>query len=290
MKKLKAQWSLFLILGVSSLSLIWVLSISYAAPVFQSPLPTPGWYQLEVTPTPQPQPVLLPDATVGPATLTTGLRGYWQLNEANTGNRTDSSPSGNVLTNIGGVSWATGHSGNASDFERGNTQYLKVESNQAVGLNFDYSFTLVGWIKRESTGSDMILASKYAFGTGIEDRAYRFQLTSDNHLRLIVSPNGTYTSTYSAIGGASLTSTSTWYHVAAVFDADGQSLKLYFNGNLDADKTVPYNIVFDSTAPFMLGANLSDGAAAQTFDGLMDEWRAYNRALSQSEIQTLMSQ
>ena len=78
--------------------------------------------------------------------------------------------------------------------------------------------------------------------------------------------------------------------MAAVFDADGHALKLYLNGNLDADKTVPYNTVFDSTAPFMPGANLSDGAAAQTFDGLMDEWRAYNRALSQSEIQTLMSQ
>lgn len=235
--------------------------------------------------------MLLPDATVGPATLTTGLRGYWQLNEASTGNRTDSSPAGNTLTNIGGVSWtSSGHNGNASDFERDSTQYLKVESNQAVGLNFDYSFTLVGWIKRESTGSDMILASKYAFGAGIEDRAYRFQLTSDDHLRLIVSPNGTYTSTYSAIGGASLTSTTVWYHVAAVFDADGQALKLYFNGNLDADKTVPYNTVFDSTAPFMLGANLSDGVAAQTFDGLIDEWRAYNRVLSQSEIQTLMSQ
>ena len=75
---------------------------------------------------------------VGPATLTTGLYGYWQLNEANTSDRTDSSSTGNTLTNIGGISWtSSGYSGNASDFERDSTQYLKIESNQAVGLNFD---------------------------------------------------------------------------------------------------------------------------------------------------------
>lgn len=293
MTKIKLQWLVLVILGVLSLSAVLVLT-SYAAPVFQSPVPTPstpGWYQIQITPTPRPQPVMLPNATVGPATLTTGLYGYWPLNEADTGSRSDSSPAGNILINIGGVSWtSSGHNGNASDFESSNTQYLKVESYQAVGLNFDYSFTLVGWIKRESTGSDMVLASKYSFGTGIDDRAYRFQLTSDNHLRLIVSPDGTYLADYSVVGGASLTSTANWYHVAAVFDADAQRLKLYLNGNLDADKAVSYNTVFQSTAPFLLGANLSDGAAAQTFDGLMDDWRVYNRALLQSEIQTLLSQ
>lgn len=293
MKKVNFKWIILVTLGLCSLGIVLVLT-SYAAPVFQSPVPTPstpGWIQTQITPTPQPQPVLLPGATVGPATLMTGLYGYWQLNEADTNNRADSSPAGNILTNIGGVSWTTnGRIGNASDFERSNTQYLKIESDQAVGLNFDYSLTMVGWLKRESTGSDMILASKYAFGTGINDRAYRFQLTSDNKLRLIVSPDGAYLDDYSVIGGASLTSTSTWYHVAAVFDADAQALKLYLNGNLDADKAVSYNTVFQSTAPFMLGANLSDGAAAQTFDGLLDEWRVYNRVLSQSEIQTLMSQ
>jgi hypothetical protein len=290
-KKINTQRSIMLVLGVCSLSLVWALSTSDAAPFFQSPLPTPGWVQTDITPTPQPQPVILPDVTAGPATLTTGLRGYWQLNEANTGNRGDSSPAGNTLTNVGGVSWTTnGRIGNASDFERSNTQHFKIESNQAVGLNFDYSFTLVGWIKRESLSKDMILIAKYAYGTGIEDRAYRFQLTTDDRLRLIVSPDGTYLSDYSVIGGASLTATTTWYHVAAVFDAVAPALRLYLNGNLDADKTISYNSVFQSTAPFMVGANLSDGAATQSFDGLMDEWRVYTRALSQSEIQTLVNQ
>lgn len=286
------QWSILFILAVSSISVTWAIAADSATPLFDSPPPppTPGWIQVQITPTPRPQPIILPEVTAGPATLTTGLRGYWHLDEADTGDRADSSPSGsNTLTNINGVSWTTnGKIGNASDFERSNSQYLKIESNQAVGLNFSHSFTLVGWIKRESTSKDMIMVSKYDYGTN--DRAYRFQLNSSNKLRLIVSPDGTYNSAYSAVGGASLTSTSSWYHVAAVFDAGAQRLKLYLNGNLDADKSVTYDSIFQSTSPFMLGANLNNGQVVQRFDGLMDEWRVYNRVLSQTEIQTLMNE
>lgn len=288
------RWTILVVLMISSLSVTWALASNHSAPLFNSPV-TPSWHQAQITPTSRPQPVILPNVTAGPATLTTGLRGFWQLNEANTGSRADSSPNGsNVLTNVGGVSWTTsGRIGSASDFENsaGTTQYLKIESDQAVGLNPDYSFTVAGWLNRESVvNSDVTLAAKFAYGTGIDNRAFRLQLTGDNYLRLIVSPDGTYNADYSVTGGTSLTSTATWYHVAGVFDADAKHLKLYVNGSLDADKSVTYNSVFQSTAPFMLGASLLDGAAVHGFDGLLDEWRIYNRILSQSEIQALMNQ
>jgi hypothetical protein len=293
MRKTNIQWSILLALAIASISVAWALAADYSpVPLFDSPVgtPTPFWEQIQITPTPRPQPIILPDIISGPATLITGLRGHWQLDETDTGDRIDSSPIGsNTLINVGGVSCSpNGKVGNASDFERSNSQYLKIESYQAVGLNFNHSFTLMGWIKRESTGSDMIMAAKYSFGSGINDRAYRFQLNSSNNPRLIVSPDGTYSSDYSVVGGTSLTSTTDWYHVTAVFDAGAQRLKLYVNGNLDADKSVSYDGVFQSSAPFMLGANLQNGSAIQHFDGLMDEWRVYNRTLSQDEIRGAM--
>jgi hypothetical protein len=39
----------------------------------------------------------------------------------------------------------------------------------------------------------------------------------------------------------------------------------------------------------MLGANMSSGSVVQTFDGQLDEWRVYSRALSESEIEALMA-
>ncbi len=285
MKRTTLQWSLLLTLAVISMTVAWALAADSPLPLFNSPIPTLGWEQGQTTPTPRPQPVVLA-ITPGIPILSSGNRGYWHFDEANTSDRIDSSSNGNMLTNINGVSWTTnGKIGNASDFERDNSQYLKIESYEAVGLNFGLSFTLAGWIKRESTGSDMVLVSKYDYGTN--DRAYRLMINSDNNLRLIVSPDGTYNSAYSAIGGATLTSANDWYHIAAVFDAGAQTFKIYLNGILDAELNVTYNTVFQSSAPFVVGADMNNGQAADFYDGLMDDWRVYSRALSATEIQTL---
>jgi hypothetical protein len=208
---------------------------------------------INYTPTPRPTPVL--NLTFEPLTLADGLKGHWQLNETDTGDRFDSSNAANTLTNIGGLSWD--------------------------------SFTLVGWIKREDLGQTMVISSKYEWGA--TNRAYRLQISATDRLRFIVSPDGVANnSNYYIDGNSLLTSTTDWYHVAAVFDAGSRRIKLYLNGNLDGNKAIAYDSVFQSNAPFMLGANLGEGQVVQHFDGQLDEWRAYDRALSQAEIQSLM--
>lgn len=273
------------------LVIVWSLgSGSAAAPLpFVSPLPTPGWSEEHTTPTPRPQPTVV--ATTGPATLSTGLKGYWKLDEADSGLRFDSGNTAlNTLTNVNGVGWQTGRIGNASDFERNANQYVKRENYEAVGLNFSHSFTLVGWVRRESVGQTMALAGKYGAGTGFNERAYLLYINSNNKLQFNVSPDGIYNVANVVTGGSRLDATSSWYHVAGVFDASAGKMRLYLNGGLDAEKTVTYHTVFQSDAPFMLGASaVSGNGATNYFDGLLDEWRVYNRALSQSEIQTLMN-
>jgi len=62
-------------------------------------------------------------------------------------------------------------------------------------------------------------------------------------------------------------STGTWYHVAAVFDAEAQTLAVYLDGDLEGSRSVNHEQIYLSTAPFMLGANLLSGSATQYFDG-----------------------
>ncbi len=279
-------WSIIILLLISALSAILMPS-GHLVSAFQSP---PAIYnEVRILPTPRPPAILSSnDVTLGSPTLTTNLNGYWQLNETDTGSRFDSSPNGNnILTNINGVTWSAGREGIASDFEQDNGQYLKIESYEAVGLNFYHSFTIMGWLKRESLDATMILAGKYDFGAN--QRAYRLEVTPWNRLGIVVSPDGaTFDPSIYTSGSTNLTSTTVWYHVAGVFDAGAQRLKVYVNGELDADKQVTYNTVFQSTAPFLLGANLDNGQPTQLFDGQLDAWRVYNRALSQREIQTAM--
>ncbi|NUM48862.1 MAG: PKD domain-containing protein, partial [Anaerolineales bacterium] len=75
----------------------------------------------------------------------------------------------------------------------------------------------------------------------------------------------------------------------AVFDSQAQTMALYQDGTLAATRSITFNTIYPSTAPFFLGTNLNNGSAMQFFDGLLDEWRVYARPLSQSEIQALMS-
>ncbi len=84
-------------------------------------------------------------------------------------------------------------------------------------------------------------------------------------------------------------SAGTWYHVAGVFDAEGRTLAIYVDGNLVAARSVTYDRIHISSAPFMLGANVKSGEVVQHFDGQLDDWRVYNRALTEREIEDLMA-
>lgn len=70
-----------------------------------------------------------------------------------------------------------------------------------------------------------------------------------------------------------------WTHVACKWD--GSTFSGYVNGNLTGQIELPY---------FILGRNVhigSDGGDVRDFEGMMDEVRLYNRALTEAEIQEL---
>jgi hypothetical protein len=77
--------------------------------------------------------------------------------------------------------------------------------------------------------------------------------------------------------------------VAAVFDAQARTMTLYLDGEQEATRGVAFDSIKASTAPFLLGANRGNGGVVQHFDGQLDEWQVYSRALSESEIEDLMT-
>ncbi len=227
--------------------------------------------------------IVIDDAPTSPPTL----RGYWTLDE-NSGPRQDSSAQGNQLAQFNGVGAATGQRNGAADFEAGNSQYLAIDDSSQTGLNVTSNLTLVGWVNIESLPSDFaMLAAKYEWG--VNNRAYRFGFGSDGRLHLVVSPDGTYDLNSFGLTGQTALRSGQWYHVAAVFDANAQTLRLYVDGLLDASRSVGFNSINISTAPFMLAANLQNGTAVQHLDGQLDEWYVYAEALTATDIQALMN-
>jgi hypothetical protein len=78
-----------------------------------------------------------------------------------------------------------------------------------------------------------------------------------------------------------------WYHVAGVYNATARTLDIYVNGVLDNGVllgTVPASQVNSS-----VNVNIGRRTGGFYFNGVIDEVRIYNRALTASEIQTDMN-
>jgi concanavalin A-like lectin/glucanase superfamily protein len=84
--------------------------------------------------------------------------------------------------------------------------------------------------------------------------------------------------------GASSVQLFTWYHVATTYD--GHVLTLYVNGRLDGSMPADGPLVITSV-PVIIG--MSGGTPTSNFQGLIDEPRIYNRALSATEIQAIFN-
>jgi hypothetical protein len=188
--------------------------------------------------------------------------------------------SGNNLTGtIAGATWTTGGMyGNALSFN-GTSSY--VDLGNPTGLQLTGSITIEAWVKAAANPSNdgEIVAKASTAGwllkttpdTGPETFGIRLSANSSTNIQR-------YSTTVRSL--------STWYHVAGVYDAVAQTLSTYVNGALDNGTllgTVP-------AAQYNANVNVNIGrrVSGYYFNGVIDEVRIYNRALSQAEIQTDM--
>jgi alpha-tubulin suppressor-like RCC1 family protein len=81
-----------------------------------------------------------------------------------------------------------------------------------------------------------------------------------------------------------------FYHVAGTYD--GSYVRLYVNGQLEAETAAAITIPYDPTIPWTIGSSddyyRSFRGVPRTFNGVIDDVRFYDRPLSGDEIQTLL--
>lgn len=190
--------------------------------------------------------------------------------------------SGNGITGtINGATWTTqGKYGNALVFN-GTTSYVDLGNPSA--LQFTGSMTLSAWVNAAANPPDdgQIIAK------GDNNSGWQFKTTPDTGPETFgvgVSPSSSsLTQRYSAATRA----LGTWYFVAGVYDATAQALNIYVNGVLSNGTiagTIPAS-QFNSA----VNVNIGRRTGGFYFNGMIDEVRIYNRALTQTEIQTDMT-
>jgi len=227
-----------------------------------------------------------------PAPLDEGLVGYWSFDEGSGTIAHDGSGNGNDGT-IVGATWTTGVSGNALDFD-GTGDYVNVPDDNSLSFgdsSNDYPFTFTAWIKRYSTGHNIIF-SKYNSYASPMRQEYDFRLDSDNKLLITLFD----TSIDNRLSAVTIDTLDTqWHFVTATYDGSESvsGLKLYIDGierTTSVTEDPGYVAMENTIESFKIAAAIWANGTWQFFHGIIDEVLIYNRALSDTEIQQLWEQ
>jgi hypothetical protein len=213
------------------------------------------------------------DATTGAAPTTPpGLVGAWAFGEGSGPTTADASGNGNVGT-LTGAAWSTqGRHGNALSFN-GTNNTVRVASS--ASLNLTTGMTLSAWIQPT--------VSQNGWRTVLfrQTDAYFLMSAGDGALR--PAGGGTLGSSTPYASAPTAIAVNAWTHVAVTYD--GAMLRLYVNGTQVATRAAG-GVIQSSTNPLWIGGNQPYG---EHFQGLIDEVRVYNRALTGVDIQNDMN-
>jgi hypothetical protein len=208
----------------------------------------------------------------------TGLVSCWSLNETS-GNRADLY-GGNTLTDNNTVGYATGKVGNAADFELDTSEYFTGNGYSLASK----SFTIAGWVNLESKTANRIIASQWDFANNRRQWQLIYQQSTDRFV-FQMTTDGTFTTAFSASADSfGSPSTGTWYYIVGTYNR-GTSISISINGTTDTTNTA--NLMYTTqTAGYGMGMYNPVGGT-NYYDGLMDEFIFYERALTSDEISWL---
>ena len=78
----------------------------------------------------------------------------------------------------------------------------------------------------------------------------------------------------------------TWYHIAGVYDATAQQVRIYVNGVLEKQVAAPTGS-FANSSPLVFGYAKWAGNRADGNNARIDDVRAFGTALTTAEIQSV---
>jgi glucose/arabinose dehydrogenase/PKD repeat protein len=211
-------------------------------------------------------------ATYTPTPANAGLVAAYSFDAGSGSTLADASGTGNNGT-ISGATWSTqGHTSGALSFDGVNDLVTIPDANS---LDLTTGMTLEAWARpaavttwrtvllKEQPGQ--LVYALYANNNGNRPTANIF-IGGDRELR-----------------GPSRLTANTWTHLAATYD--GATFRFFVNGAQAATMAITGSIA-TSASPLRIGGNT---VWTEWFSGLIDDVRVYNRALTQTQIQSDMN-
>src|SRR5271166_1198750 len=206
--------------------------------------------------------------------LASGLVAAYGFNTGSGTTLVDSSGNGNNGT-ISGASWVTdGEYGDALSFN-GTNSWVTIPD--AASLDLTSGITIDAWVNPSALGGSGAIAAKEQTG-GLSYALYAAGSANAPPAGLINTGGSNVN-----VSGTSALPLNTWSFLAETYN--GSSLALYVNGTL-VQTTAASGSIAEPGGVLRIGG---DSITGDYFDGLIDELRVYNVALTASQIQTDMS-
>src|SRR3989344_4987990 len=208
-------------------------------------------------------------ATLSKPPSNLGLVAYYSFNEGTGSYAGDSSGKKNTGTLTNGPTWVDGKRGKALNFDGGNDNVNMGDAVEPTNV------TVAAWVRPGSTASQMIV-SKY--GDVGSDNPYELNTT---YCRVSdVNDNVDQCNPTVSV------QTNQWNFLVGTYN--GSSCTIFVNAQnvTNAVLTAATANIKNSATPLRIGIKGSNGTS-NPFNGLIDDVRVYNRALSANEIATL---
>ncbi len=206
------------------------------------------------------------------------LVGYWKFDECSGNTTADSSGNGNTGALIDGPVWVDGKFGKALSFD-GVDDYVRIEASSSLGVTSQV--TVEAWVSAQayvdSVGDNSHIVSRTDWNGG---SIYTLNIYGGTH-RVAYAVNQ-YPDQQPSESDLPL---NTWTHIAMTYD--GSRVQFYMNGQPDGSYALSGPIQV-TTKWLAIGCD-SYGSTWAHFNGIIDEVRIYNSALSQQEIQIDMT-
>ncbi|MFJ6199592.1 LamG-like jellyroll fold domain-containing protein [Micromonospora sp. NPDC092111] len=208
----------------------------------------------------------------------------WDLDAGSGTAVADSSGGGRTGTMATGVTWGRGNdpanpADRAAVFTGGAGQQISVAG---TALSNTSSYTVAAWVRIKDKSVNRTAVSKDGTSTSgfflnyvaAEDKFAFSRVTSDSESATPVRATANTT----AVAGQ-------WTHLAGVYDTSASKMRLYVNGVLQ--NTTAATGGWNASGNYVIGRAKWAGAAANIWDGEIDDVRVYGKALTDDQVTDL---
>jgi hypothetical protein len=189
----------------------------------------------------------------------------------------DGSGNGNDATVNGDPAFVEGLVGMALEFD-GDGDFLDCGANPILALTDAVSIS--AWIKVAVAGADHKVGGNQDGANG----GYKMSVYGDK-IEFDIRTAANSAVLNRSVEGGTIIEVDTWYHVVGVYSLEDGYIRTYVNGELDRE-LLTTEALGASPGSLMIGCEPFDTGSYQ-FNGVMDEVRVYNKALSAAEARYL---